>query len=130
MLPDLEKIEKKYEIGLMREKDQIQSFIDRQRQDVDCAKTMLKQKKVEYLDRAKAKCQTIEGNLKQFKLKSRTTYQDLAEEEKQLDAELSALEDKFEGWATEAPSNNAPAASKRASSVSHRLYTAPNKDLA
>jgi hypothetical protein len=51
-----------------------------------------------FLDRIQQKCQTIEQNLKNFKLKSRATYQTLAEQEKDLMAEISALEDKFEAW--------------------------------
>ena len=43
----------------------------------------------------------IEQNLKNFKLKSRATYQKLAEEEQALMAELSAAGDKFEAWANE-----------------------------
>ena len=43
----------------------------------------------------------IEQNLKNFKLKSRATYQKLAEEEQELMAELSAAGDKFEAWANE-----------------------------
>lgn len=43
----------------------------------------------------------IEQNLKNFKLKSRATYQKLVEEEQQLMAELSANADKFEAWMNE-----------------------------
>ena len=74
---EIERIEKKYEIGLMREKTQIQEFIQRQSQDVDCARSMIMQSKTDpsYLDRIQSKCQMIEQNLKNFKLKSRSTYQ-------------------------------------------------------
>ena len=54
-----------------------------------------------FLDRIQQKCQTIEQNLKNFKLKSRATYQTLSEQEKDLMAEISALEDKFEAWAVD-----------------------------
>ena len=43
----------------------------------------------------------IQQNLKNFKLKSRATYQKLVEEEQELMAELSTLGDKFEAWASE-----------------------------
>ena len=82
-LEEVERIEKKQEIGLMREHTIIQEFVEKQKQDVDCARTMIKQSKTDssYLDRIQGKCQMIEQNLKNFKLKSRATYQKLAEEE-------------------------------------------------
>jgi len=43
----------------------------------------------------------IQQNLKNFKLKSRATYQKLVEEEQDLMAELSTLGDKFEAWVAE-----------------------------
>ncbi len=43
----------------------------------------------------------IEQNLKNFKLKSRATYQTLAETEQNMMAEISAMEDKFETWIVE-----------------------------
>lgn len=43
----------------------------------------------------------VENSLKNFKLKSRSTYQNLAEEEQALDAELSAFETKFDSWEQE-----------------------------
>ncbi len=54
----------------------------------------------------------IEQNLKNFKLKSRATYQKLVEEEQELQAELSALGDKFEAWASE-PSCESSAVARR-----------------
>lgn len=80
---------------------------------------MIRQSKSDssYLDRIQGKCQMIEQNLKNFKLKSRATYQKLAEEEQELMAELSALGDKFEAWAQEpplsAPGSKPPAISGR-----------------
>lgn len=64
---------------------------------------MIKQSKTDssYLDRIQGKCVMIEQNLKNFKLKSRATYQKLVEEEQQLMAELSAASDKFDAWAAE-----------------------------
>ena len=53
-MEEIERIEKKYEIGLMRERTQILDFVQRQKQDVDCAKTMINQSKNgdnQYLDR-------------------------------------------------------------------------------
>ena len=69
---------------------------------------MIKQSKTDssYLDRIQGKCVMIEQNLKNFKLKSRATYQKLVEEEQQLMAELSANSDKFDAWAAE-PSSEA-----------------------
>ena len=48
----------------------------------------------------------IEQNLKNFKLKSRATYQKLVEEEQELMAELSGLSDKFDAWAAEPPTES------------------------
>ena len=80
---DLEKLDKKYEVGLMRERDQLRSFNQKQKQEVDLCKTMIKQasKQPEVLDRVHQKCQAIEQNIKNFKLKSKATYQNLVEEE-------------------------------------------------
>ena len=74
---EIERLEKKDEIGLMRERTQIKEFVQRQSQDVDCARSMIMQSKSEpsYLDRIQTKCQMIEQNMKNFKLKSRATYQ-------------------------------------------------------
>jgi len=73
---EVEKVDKKNEVGLMREKGVIKTFIEKQKQDVDCARSMIFQCKTEaqYLDRIQSKCQMIEQNLKNFKLKSRATY--------------------------------------------------------
>ena len=59
-----------------------------------------------YLDRIQSKCQMIEQNLKNFKLKSRATYQQLVEQEQTLMAELSASADKFEAWEAEEPTTS------------------------
>jgi hypothetical protein len=40
-LEDIEKVEKKYEIGVMREKGSIRTFVTKQKQDVDCVATMI-----------------------------------------------------------------------------------------
>ena len=61
----------------------------------------------QFLDRIQSKCQMIEQNLKNFKLKSRANYSSLAEQEQVLMAELSALEDKFEAWAEESQQSTA-----------------------
>ena len=113
-MEEVERIEKKQEIGLMRERTQINDFMEKSKQDVDCARSMFKQCKTDssYLDRIQGKCQMIQQNLKNFKLKSRATYQNLVEEEQELMAELSAAGDKFDAWAaeppTESPSNKPP----------------------
>ena len=44
------------------------------------------------------KVQNIEQGIKNFKLKSRALYEGLHNDEQILDAELSALADKFEVW--------------------------------
>lgn len=51
--------------------------IEKQRLDVDCARTMINQSKMEpsYLDKIHGKVKTIEQNLKNFKLKSRSAYE-------------------------------------------------------
>jgi hypothetical protein len=76
-MEEIEKMEKKNEIGCMREQGTITQFVLKQRQDVDCARTMIQQSKsgdVSMLDRIQTKCQMVEQNLKNFKLKSRATY--------------------------------------------------------
>ena len=54
----------------------------------------------------------IQQNLKNFKLKSRATYQKLVEEEQELMAELSTLGDKFEAWASEPSVDSSTPSSK------------------
>lgn len=44
-MDDIEKLEKKYEVGLMRERDQIKQQVEKHRMDVDCARTMINQSK-------------------------------------------------------------------------------------
>lgn len=41
-LEEVERLEKKQEIGLMREHTQINEFVEKQKQDVDCARLMIK----------------------------------------------------------------------------------------
>jgi hypothetical protein len=53
-------------------------------------------KNPDILDRIHVKCQGIETNIKNFKLKSKATFQSLIDEEQLLSAELSAFEDKLE----------------------------------
>lgn len=55
----------------------------------------------------------IEQNLRNFKLKSRTAYQKLAEEEQTLMMEISAASDKFEAWENEEPTSDLISAIKR-----------------
>ena len=43
VLEDLEKLEKKQEIALMREKDTIRTFIDKQNQDIKQVQIMIRQ---------------------------------------------------------------------------------------
>ena len=70
----------------MREKDTIRTFIDKQNQDIRQVQIMIKQtqRAPENLERVQSKCQQVEQNLKNFKLKSRTTFQSLIDEEKTL----------------------------------------------
>lgn len=61
-MEEVERIEKKQEIGLMRERTQINDFMEKSKQDVDCARSMFKQCKTDssYLDRIQGKCQMIQ----------------------------------------------------------------------
>lgn len=50
------------------------------------------------LDKIHSKVSNIEQNIKNFKLKSRAVYENLHNQESQLDGELNALLEKFEAW--------------------------------
>jgi hypothetical protein len=71
--------------------------------DVDCARTMINQSKIDpsYLDKIHSKVKTIESNLRNFKLKSRTAYEQLADEEQAIWSELSVWDQKFDQYALE-----------------------------
>lgn len=73
---EVEKLEKKCTTDLLRERDNYNLFAEKQRQDVDCARGLINQNNGDagQLDRIQQKCQTIDQNLKNFKLKSRTVY--------------------------------------------------------
>jgi len=74
---EFEKEEKKNELAMRREQTHLLQIIEKQRLDVDCARTMINQSKMEpsYLDKIHGKVKTIEQNLKNFKLKSRSAYE-------------------------------------------------------
>ena len=76
-IEEMEKEDKKQEIALKKELSVSHQFIEKQRMDVDCAKTMINQSKLDpsYLDKIHGKVKNIEQNLKNFKLKSRTAYE-------------------------------------------------------
>ena len=77
-------------------------FLNRQKQDIKTVRIMIEESKKKpestKVDRIHAKVQTIEGNIKNMKLKARELYEDLAQEENELDAELNALADKYDEW--------------------------------
>lgn len=56
---------------------------------------------VSALDRIHSKVKSIESNLKTFKLKSRTAYDDLVDQEMLLQNELDAWNDKFDAYSQE-----------------------------
>jgi len=67
--------------------------------------------------------------MKNFKLKSRQTYQSLADSEQTMMAELSALEDKFDAWTSEPTNEEVTHIMKgrvgnKVKAVSTRLYSA------
>ena len=97
---ECEKTEKKDTINLRREEDQQFAFIERQKQDVRNIKTLIggNAAKTSDVDKIHQKVQTVEQNIKNFKLKSRAIYEKLHDEESQLQGELDALADKFESW--------------------------------
>jgi hypothetical protein len=59
---------------------------------------MINQSKLEpsYLEKIHGKVKTIEQNLKNFKLKSRSTYEQLVDEEDAIMADLRVWEEKFD----------------------------------
>lgn len=65
--------------------------------------------------------------MKNFKLKSRSTYQNLAAQEKDLMAEISALEDKFEAWALEDESKPARAPKSKLAMGAPRVSSVQNR---
>ena len=95
---DFEKEDKKNDIAVKKEQALLLSFIERQKMDIDCAKTMIKESSnvPSYLDKIHIKVKTIEQNFKNFKIKSRAAYEDLVVEENEEFAELQALEMKFD----------------------------------
>ena len=54
-----------------------------------------------YLDKIHGKVKLIEQNLKAFKLKSRTAYEELVDEENTLSNDLQILDEKFSSFALE-----------------------------
>ena len=77
-------------------------FLSRQKQEIKTVRIMIEESKRKAdptkVDRIHSKVQTIEGNIKNMKLKSREQYELLAQEENEIDAELTALLEKYEGW--------------------------------
>ena len=73
-------------------------FVERQKLDVKQVKQMVSKSSNDptVLDRIHAKVSTVEQNIKNFKLKSRAIYENLHDQESELDAELQAMVEKFE----------------------------------
>ena len=72
-------------------------MIEKQKQEVTQAKAMITQSKTDpsFLDKIHGKVKGIEQNLKNFKLKSRTNYEQLVDEEALLMSELQMWDEKF-----------------------------------
>jgi len=102
-LEETEKLEKKQHIALKKEQDQLLSFVEKAKMDVDCAKSMIQQAKVDssYLDRVHGKVKQVETNIKNFKLKERTAFEALVDEEEALEKELEAMAAKFDSFQEE-----------------------------
>lgn len=76
-IDEIERLGKKNEIALMRERGTIVNFIQKEKQDIDCIRSMITQTKggdETYLDRIQQRVQSTEQSMKNFKLKSRQTY--------------------------------------------------------
>lgn len=141
---EIEKEEKKNDIAIKKEFNTITQQIHKQRQDVEQAKTLINQARTDpaTLDRLHTKVKGIESNLKQFKIKSRAVYEELADEEQLLMTEMEMWEAKFDAYTQEKSAvtdimsskktNNTVAATTgaRSNSVGNRLYrqnkSAPN----
>ena len=100
---EIEKEEKKNDIAIKKEFNTISQQIHKQRADVEQAKTLISQARTDpaTLDRLHAKVKGIESNLKQFKLKSRAVYEELADEEHLLTTEMEMWEAKFDAYTQE-----------------------------
>ena len=141
---EIEKEEKKNDIAIKKEFNVISQQIHKQRVDVEQAKTLINQARTDpaTLDRLHAKVKGIESNLKQFKIKSRAVYEELADEEHLLMTEMEMWEAKFDAYTQEksavsdiisSKKSSNPATSNigaRSNSVGNRLYrqnkSAPN----
>ena len=78
-----------------------------------------------YLDKIHGKVKVIEQNLKNFKLKSRTIFEQLVDEEQTLMSEILMWDQKFDSYAQEKNETSQPQLKKvaqRATSVSNRLF--------
>eukprot|EP00347_Sterkiella_histriomuscorum_P015281 403357622 len=128
---DIEKEEKKQEIAIKKEFSQLLVNIDKQKQEVLQARNMINQSKQDpsYLDRIHGKVKGIEQNLKNFKLKSRSAYEQLVDEEALIENELQMWEDKFDQYMLEKSNDQftsnigAKKVGQRANSVSNRLFS-------
>jgi hypothetical protein len=100
---EVEKEEKKSEIGIKKEFNGIYAQIQKHRQDVEQAKVILQTTKTDptNLDRLHTKVRGIEQNLKGFKLKSRTAYDQLVDEEQLLMNEMEMWSQKFDAYSLE-----------------------------
>jgi predicted MPP superfamily phosphohydrolase len=100
---DTEKEEKKLEIALKKENAALLAVIGKHKSDVEQAKTLITSQPIDpaQLDRIHFKVKTIEGNLRQFKLRERQIYEQLVDEELALENELQMWADKFDAYAQE-----------------------------
>lgn len=77
-------------------------FLARQKIEIKNIRVMIEESKRKAdstkVDRIHSKVSTVESNIKNMKLKSREQYEQLAQEENELDAELTALAEKYENW--------------------------------
>ena len=100
---ETEKEEKKIEVSIRKEFSQVQQVIEKQKQEVLQARAMINQSKNDpsYLDKIHGKVKVIEQNLKNFKLKSRTVFEQLVDEEQTLMSEIMMWDQKFDSYALE-----------------------------
>ena len=71
--------------------------------DVSVVKSMIQQNKLDamFLDRVHTKTKAIETNLKNFKLKERSAFEQLVDEEMLLEQDLTIFEEKMKTWGQE-----------------------------
>ncbi|XP_057308201.1 coiled-coil domain-containing protein 112-like isoform X2 [Hydractinia symbiolongicarpus] len=103
---ELQSTENQLDVDRKKEKNQICDTLEKIKIKIDKFEREKKelQKHANYLEKLKLSMEDIESCIMQFKEKQKLVYEDLMSDEKVLDTEIAAYDNKFQHWTRSQPS--------------------------